>query len=1186
MLASRRCPGPLRLAVLLAVGLPAALAAEPIHVSGRILQTADRVLAGARVELLSGDETYEEAAQRLGGSGGPAPLATARTDADGFFAIQAPESGCFRVRVRADGYAAEEYPLRPLVEDRDLPPTVLGRAVRREVRVVDRDGRPLAGVRFLGDIWRHGPPGTWWPFETRGVTGVDGRGALPWSTQMVFPRILLVSPLLLGQSAAAGEGPVTLRASAGRSFQIEVRGADDKPMPGALVRWKEEILGLTGPSGRLEVAAPTSGNLPLTVETREGWQARIAVPAGGTPPLVTVRPAPPRTLSGRVVEKATGAPVANAVVWAEERPAAVHTGPDGGFRLTAPAGTVFLEAGAAGHLPAERKSVAQGSSAPVILALEPAAKLSGVVVDAAGRPVSRAGLELGLQSSRPRSSGWGGLYAWSRADGRFQIPGLPFRAGGTIRAQRSGFAEASLAVKTPEPGGPIPPLRIVLGAGLTLSGRTVDEGGRPVAGALVTLGNGAEDFVVQRDQTTSDSAGRFAFRNLSPGKAQLVVRRSGFAARRLPDIEIPAERSALDLGEIELKAGAAIEGRVTDDRDHPVEGAEVIGASPFSPVVIDILEPGEPGQGPLQVKTGPDGTFRLTDLEPGRRTDLAVRHPGYVQANVPGVEVPTKGLLRIELKTAHGLAGRVIGPDGEPVPDASLSWLQETRTNGGSMSQESSLGTTDGDGGFRVTGLAPGPIDLRVSAKGYVPRLIEGVQIPPDRDLEGFEIRLARGAFLEVRVLGPEGDPLPDAFVRAQAVSPGPPSFSDSDHRAWMFNRGFSHTDEEGTCSVELPGPGSYKVMVSPSTSMSSRVTSVLVEAGPGKTPVEVRLAKGVSVSGRVTSRNGEGIPNAGIQLSPVQEGGATYTAGSLPDGSFAIADVTPGRYQVHAGAAGYQDASLPEIEVGGSAVEGIEAQLDEKPKSTATIQGHVLGLDPEELPQVRIQVFGESPASTKVQSDGSYRLQGLAPGSWYVMAQAPSGGQRQAEAQIATEQSEVELDFDFGGLPLSGRVTVDGAPLSGARVHVFQGSTSVAQSQTAYDGTFRVGLPGPGSYDVSVLAPLGTIGYAQTLQVGEGGRPVTIDIPTGSLSGRIVSAGAPVPDARVEIQGILRSPPESFFAPALRSDGSGGFESPRLAVGSYTLNVTKDGFAPATVQIEVRPGTVTPVAIELKPLQ
>ncbi|HEY4574277.1 MAG TPA: hypothetical protein VIJ26_09950 [Thermoanaerobaculia bacterium] len=38
MLASSRCPEPLRLAVLLAAGVPAALLAEPIHSPGKLYE--------------------------------------------------------------------------------------------------------------------------------------------------------------------------------------------------------------------------------------------------------------------------------------------------------------------------------------------------------------------------------------------------------------------------------------------------------------------------------------------------------------------------------------------------------------------------------------------------------------------------------------------------------------------------------------------------------------------------------------------------------------------------------------------------------------------------------------------------------------------------------------------------------------------------------------------------------------------------------------------------------------------------------------------------------------------------------------------------------------------------------------------------------------------------------------------
>jgi len=1179
-----------RFSALLLLGFSLPLAAEPIRVSGRILASAEQGLAGARVELLPAYEGYAETVQRLGKPEEATPLAVARTDAEGFFALDAPESGCFRVRVQANGYAPEEHPLLPLVEDADLPATLLGHAERREVRAVDRDGRPLPGIRFRGSVDDSTgfmpPPSvqTWRLSGNPGLTGADGKGILPWTSQLGPPRVLVISPLLLGQSATSPRdgGPITLRLSPGRAFRIEVRGEDGTPVPGAVVRWRDEPLGLTGPDGRLEIALLEYSSA-LTVETREGWKARVAVPPSGlpsanaAPPLVTVKPLPPRILTGRVVEAGTGAPLANALVWSGgDRLSAppVHTGPDGGFRIAVPAlGVTSLWAAAAGHGP-ESRSVPLDSSAPTLLKLKPAARLSGVVVDAAGRPVAGADLSLGDMGFSRNG------FAWSRSDGRFQISGLPFRASGEISAHRSGFAPASVPTQTPAPGQPSPPLRIVLGQGLTLSGRTVDERGQPVAGAEVILGGGM-DLMLEQGRATSDDSGRFELRRLSPGTFQLVVTHPGFATLHMSRIEAGADRPVLDLGEIVLRTGAVIEGRVTDDHGRPIEGAEVVAASALPAFLLDPAT-GEPVTSAPRARTGPGGTFRLTDLEPGKRTDLIVEHPGYVQARVPGVEVPTAEPLRIELKVSRGLAGRVIGPEGEPVADASLTWVQETRTEGGSSLQANPLGTTDGDGRFRAAGLTPGPIDLEVSALGYETRRVQGLQIPPDRDLEGMEIRLARGALLAVRVLSPEGEPVPGARVRADPLSPG--RLPTLGARLRMSSSDSGRTDEEGACLVELAGPGSYSVRVY----TEGRVMSVPVEAGPGKTPVEVRLARGATVSGRVTDRDGKGVPWVSIQLHGRQDGGFSANAGSLADGSFTLADVPPGVYQLSAFPRGYKAATLADVEVGTGAIEGLELRLEKKEEGTAIIQGRLLGLDPEEIPRANIQAVSaeHGQAQGKVGRDGSYRIQELAPGPWRVTAWAPSNRSQQVEVQIETARSVVDLDIDFGGAaPVSGRVTVDGAPLSDAEINFFQRGTFAGQGRTAYDGSFKVRLPGPGSYEVSVLAPFGTIGYAQTLNVPEGDRPVAIDVPTGALSGRILSAGAPVPDAVIEVQGILGGFSQSFFAPNLRSDGAGGFEVPRLAAGSYTLKVTQEGFAPATAQVSIRPGAAAAVAIELKPL-
>ena len=56
------------------------------------------------------------------------------------------------------------------------------------------------------------------------------------------------------------------------------------------------------------------------------------------------------------------------------------------------------------------------------------------------------------------------------------------------------------------------------------AGTVLDENGAPVSGARIRL----EENSVKIQETETDSAGRFALRNLSPGEYKLAVRKEGF----------------------------------------------------------------------------------------------------------------------------------------------------------------------------------------------------------------------------------------------------------------------------------------------------------------------------------------------------------------------------------------------------------------------------------------------------------------------------------------------------------------------------------------------------------------------------------------------------------------------------------------------------------------------------------
>jgi protocatechuate 3,4-dioxygenase beta subunit len=1166
------------LALLLAavvLSLSAPLAAAPIRVTGRV-QSEKAGLSGARLELFPAYEGYAEAVRRLTEKTGPAPLVKARTDAEGDFEILVPESGCYRLEVRAEGYLAEEFPLVPLVEDFELPPTTLMRGSPVEVRAVGPDGRPLAGIEvrsLYASPWswriREGQFRTWSLIPPRATTDREGRASLSWYKPYGPPAVEAVSPRFLGQKATGEPAEaVTLRLSPARAVWIEARDAGGQPVPGALARWNGQPVGITGPDGRLEIAVP-DGESALTLETRDGWGARVVRTEGKG--LLPVRLSPPRRIAGRVVDSLGRKPVAGAVAWSGFPLVAppVRTDAEGTFSLDVPVDEGWLEAGAAGFLPGERQLAKKGAQATV-LTLAPSATLSGTVVDKSGRPVEGVRITLGYMKGTQGLQ----VVALSHEDGRFRFPQLP--PGGTfdLTAVRTGFARTQATARTAPAGQPSPPARIVMEDGQTAFGRVVDPGGRPIPGAAVKLrteGQSSADAV-------SDAEGRFEFRHLSPGRISVLASHPDHAPAFLNQFEIPSGNPRVDLGTLRLPPGEFIEGRVTNSRGTPIEGAAVW------------VHPGEgrnlsmfwASEDPEPLRTAPDGTFRAGNLEGGQRFHVRVEHSGYVEASLPGVEAPTQEPLQIELKAARSLSGRVTGPEGEPVADASLNWFQ---SEGGGGYSSRSLGTSDADGRFQVTGFPPGPLSLVVSAEGYVPRQIEGLQIPGDREPEELQITLQRAITLEVRVLNAEGEPVPDARVFAQPVAQGMrveedrlPPFFLSPHFA---RQGSDRTDVAGRCRLTVPKPGSYWV----SASRQGPAVRTQVTARPGSNAVEIRLPAGAEVSGRVVDENGAAIPRAHVRLQQSQELQQRTWSGA--DGAFVFAEMPDGEYRLTAILEGLASEELA-VTVAGRPVRGLELRLDRQ-RSGATLSGHILGLSPEEVSGLRVEAFrtGEFPLSTRANREGAYRFEKLSQGEWRIQTHTFDGRSAQETVEIPPGVPTMELNLEFqAGLTLTGRVLVDGVPLSEAGIAVHSKETFRSGTQTAYDGTFRLRNVSSGPVTLVISGPQG-LGGVRKLTLTES-QEIKIELTTGRLTGAVVLAtGEPVEDALVRLQAWLPDHQFLFGESVARTGPDGTFEVPRLGTGTYKIKISKGGFAPAEATAEVRAGgSSAPVAIVLKPQQ
>lgn len=471
-----------------------AVAAQPIRVTDKV--SAQK--GGAKVDLISAYRSPEDALRE------PAPIASTRTAGDGSFELTAPGSGCYKVVIRSGGSWSKEHPLVPLVEETELLPTDLEEPRPLEIRTVGPDGRPLPGVEILAtsepypeSLW----PGlsTWWIADRRVTTGANGTVVLPHASYE-FLKLTAISP-----------------------------------------RFLHEV--------RLERAPERSGPVILRLSPRERT------------PEPSVRPEPPRVLAGKVVDAASGLPVAGAVVWSGNPLNAppVRSGADGSFRLEAPSAPegIRMNAAAAGYLMAERRFVTRKETGPIRLALDPAASLSGVVVDPEGRPVPGASIEPAPQAQRSlnliRSQG----KVRTGPDGRFRLTGLLPTGTYELTATVQGFATTRRKARTAAPGRPSPEVRIVLDPGRTVLGQVIDEGGRPIAGAALLLFiNQRFGQITERFKASSDDTGRFEIRGVSPGPHELLVQRAGFAQTHRTEVLIPAETKTADLGAITLAAGS------------------------------------------------------------------------------------------------------------------------------------------------------------------------------------------------------------------------------------------------------------------------------------------------------------------------------------------------------------------------------------------------------------------------------------------------------------------------------------------------------------------------------------------------------------------------------------------------------------------------------------------------------
>jgi len=429
----------------------------------------------------------------------------------------------------------------------------------------------------------------------------------------------------------------------------------------------------------------------------------------------------------------------------------------------------------------------------------------------------------------------------------------------------------------------------------------------------------------------------------------------------------------------------------------------------------------------------------------------------------------------------------------------------------------------------------------------------------------------------------------------------------------------FTFTDADGHYSFDNVVAASYTVSFEPDfgsrylvqqqwwngAATAGTATVIVVTDDDAVTGIDATLPLAGVITGTVTSDSG---PLFGASVSAILEGGQDVAYAPLEsDGTFTLSGLAPGSYTV-AYTGGFGATLAPQWWSGsdtlagasyfpvalGETVTGKDAVLHAGDgTTTGSISGTITNAstgDPVSFGSVSVVTADGAHADfASTDSDGSYTITGIAPGS-YALHASPgfsdnlidqwwSGAATQDEAQYITVDGGSQLTgYDLALVPgatISGTVTdASHAPLANVSVSALaSGNVYGVGGFTDDNGEFTIPALKAGDYTVSFDDS--QAGYAATwwdgastpstatvIHVAEG-QPVTgIDAslrPGGSISGMVTglaSNGAVFPAVNATV--YLIRPDGSEATETYAGDGS--YTIPGIAPGKYTLRFEPQG--------------------------
>ncbi len=863
----------------------------------------------------------------------------------------------------------------------------------------------------------------------------------------------------------------------------------------------------------------------------------------------------PGTIVGTVTDAITGEALTGSVVIAseqEDRPiATVITDETGSYTIFGlEPGTYTVRASALRYATsAQQVIVLAGSTSEANFALERnPAQIFGTVTNAQGIPLINAGISVFDADGNIVGRGLTG------PNGNYVIGNLPFGPRTiTVTAAEPGYIPESITT-TLSPGEEQRidfVLRRSLGnlAGLVTNGLTDD----PIPNATIEVRQfGPGGTIVF--ETTTDENGRYTVSGLTPSVYTVVVSKEGFGPADASQQVAGGETSIQDF--ILFPSQSGIEGSVTS----------VSTGDPIPNTLIQVINAG--GTLVDTVHTDESGLYTVDSLDPGTYQVVAF-NPEFQNESrevtlSPGLIQTVDFVLEENPGT---LTGTVLDEiSGDPIAQADVVIYD--------LSNEPLLSTTtDENGIYEVSGLAPGSYTVKAAAFGFAANS-QSVTIRSNTTTTA-NFQLARNpAQITGIVRTEEGTPIRNASITVVSQDGQIASLVTSMASGDIVGRGV--TDLNGEYFIGNLPAGTFIVVASaPGFTTETKMIS-LVPDDRETIDFTVAFLLG-SFAGTVTNaQTGELVSNALVQVRQLSPSGPIVASVETDaDGRYLVSGLRPGVYTITVGAPGFGSEAASAQAVSNETTEQNFALFP----NPATVQGQVTSNNSgQPVPDVLIRVIDENGAviaRTTTGAEGRYRIQGLRAGSYSITAFNPSFSSEVEPFSVEAGET-VTINFTLTDNPgsINGTVTdeVNGNPIAGAVVVLFDQQTRpIVTTVTEADGTYNIRGVTPGDYTVRASAFSFATGSQTVFIAADSEVTVDFQLPRNParLRGQILSnEGTPISNGSVTVF----DDSGNIIGRGV-TDENGFYIIGSLPPGTFMATASAPGYLPETSTILLIPG-------------